>query len=89
LAISKDDLLMATDELASAGHQVNMGNNCSIFLEADGTAEAERLFAALREGGKAEMELAQTPWAERYGSCTDRFAVVWMVNYTENVQFGN
>jgi PhnB protein len=33
------------------------------------------------------MPLQPTEWAEKYGSCTDRFGVQWMVSYTGNVQF--
>ena len=43
-------------------------------------AEAERLFAGISEGGKVTMPLEKTFWAERFGMCTDRFGVSWMVN---------
>jgi PhnB protein len=33
------------------------------------------------------MALQKTPWAEKYGTCADRFGVQWMVNYTGGVQF--
>lgn len=41
--------------------------------------EAERVFAALAEGGSVAMELAETFWAERFGMLSDRFGVRWMV----------
>jgi PhnB protein len=44
-------------------------------------AEAERLFAALADGGRVEMPLQKTFWAERFGMLSDRFGVAWMVNY--------
>ena len=43
-------------------------------------AEAERIFAALSDGGEVQMPLAQTFWALRFGTCTDRFGIPWMVN---------
>ena len=43
-------------------------------------AEAEALFAGLCEGGTVTMPLEMTFWAERFGMCTDRFRVSWMVN---------
>ena len=49
--------------------------------------EAEKLFNALSGGGEIAMPLAQTEWAEKYGICTDKFGVGWMVNYTGNVRF--
>jgi PhnB protein len=42
--------------------------------------DAERVFAALAEGGSIEMPLQETFWAQRFGMLTDRFAIPWMVN---------
>ena len=50
-------------------------------------AEAERLFTALSAGGRVEMALQQTAWAEKFGTCADRFGVQWMVSYAGKVQF--
>jgi PhnB protein len=55
----------------------------SIALHPTSVEEAERLFAALSDGGKVEMPLAKTFWAERFGTCTDKFGVPWMFNYSE------
>lgn len=27
------------------------------------------------------MPMEETPWAERFGMCNDRFGVPWMVNF--------
>jgi len=35
------------------------------------------------------MPLQATAWAEKYGSCADRFGVQWMVSYAGSVQFGS
>ena len=42
--------------------------------------EAERIFAGLVKGGVETMALQQTFWAKRFGMCTDRFGIPWMVN---------
>jgi PhnB protein len=42
--------------------------------------EAERVFAALAEGGKVTMPIAETFWSPRFGMVTDRFGTHWMVN---------
>lgn len=81
-----DNVLMGTDALEAWG-PVTMGTNAYISLEAEGAEEAERLFSALSAGGSREMELQKTDWAEKYGSCTDRYGVQWMVSYTGDVQF--
>lgn len=80
-------LLMATDTLESWNRPLTVGNNYYIALEPESGDEAERLFEALSAGGEAEMPLQPTEWAEKYGSCTDRFGVQWMVSYAGNVKF--
>ena len=41
---------------------------------------AERLWAALADGGDVMMPLAETFWAWRFGMLTDRFGTPWMIN---------
>ena len=43
-------------------------------------AEADRLFAALAEGGQVQMPLTKTFWSPRFGMLSDRFGVGWMVS---------
>ena len=42
--------------------------------------EAERVFAALAEGGTVEMPIGETFWSPRFGICVDRFGTPWMVD---------
>ncbi|CAI8853398.1 VOC family protein [Pseudomonas sp. fls2-241-R2A-110] len=55
-------------------------SGCSVSLNVDSVAEAERVFGALAEDGKVQMPLDKTFWAERFGMLVDRFGVSWMVN---------
>ena len=87
LPLSKDTVLMGTDALESHGRTLMVGNNVYFNLEAESDEEAERLFNALSAGGRTEMPLQKTEWAEKYGICADKFGVQWMVNYTGKVQF--
>ena len=87
LPLGPNNILMATDTLESFGQKLIVGNHSYIHLEADSEDEAVRIFDGLATGGSKEMPLQQTEWAEKYGSCTDRFGVQWMVSYTGNVQF--
>src|SRR5215204_6958482 len=41
-------------------------------------AEADRMFAALADGGQVQMPLAKTFFA-RFGMVADRFGVGWMI----------
>ena len=43
-------------------------------------AEAERVFAALAQGGTVTMPIGETFWALRFGMLIDRFGIPWMVN---------
>ncbi len=52
----------------------------SVNLNVDTPEEAERVFAGLAQGGETGMALAETFFARRFGMCTDRFAIPWMVN---------
>jgi PhnB protein len=87
LPLGKDNVLMGTDALESLGQSLKAGNNFYITLEAESAEEAEKLFNALSAGGRVEMPLQKTGWAEKYGSCEDRFGVHWMVGYTGSVRF--
>lgn len=82
-----DSLLMASDVVGSQDDSFSVGNNIYISLTADSAEEAERVFNGLAAGGRVEMPLQQTEWAEKYGICVDRFGIQWMMGYTGNVQF--
>ncbi|HEV7874766.1 MAG TPA: VOC family protein, partial [Enterovirga sp.] len=53
----------------------------SVQLATTSADEAERVFAALGEGGNVTLPLAPTFWADRFGMLVDRFGVPWMINY--------
>jgi PhnB protein len=42
--------------------------------------EANRLFAALSDGGSVTMPIQATFWSPAFGMCTDRFGMPWMVS---------
>jgi PhnB protein len=74
-----DTTVMASDGNCS-GQPGFQGFSLSISLT--NLAEADRLFAALAEGGQVQMPLAKTFWSPRFGMLTDRFGVGWMINAT-------
>jgi PhnB protein len=51
----------------------------ALSLTAQDDGEAERLFAALAEGGQVQMPLAKTFFSSRFGMVADRFGVPWMI----------
>jgi len=52
----------------------------TVSLDPATPEEAERVFAALAEGGTVRMPLQETFWAKRFGMLKDRFGTPWMVN---------
>lgn len=52
----------------------------SVALQLSDTAEAERIFKALSEGGNVLMPLEETFWAARFGMFVDKFGTPWMIN---------
>ena len=51
----------------------------ALSLTAANEAEADRLFAALADGGQVQMPLSKTFFSPRFGMVADRFGVSWMV----------
>jgi PhnB protein len=52
----------------------------SLALSVSGVAEAERLFAALADGGQVQMPLTKTFFSPGFGVVADRFGVSWMIH---------
>lgn len=77
-----DTVIMASDGMCS-GHADFQG--FSLSLTAANEAEADRLFAALAEGGEIQMPLGKTFWSPRFGMVRDRFGVSWMIGVEEPV----
>jgi PhnB protein len=67
--------------LASDGGRDNDSrvSGFSIALQVAQDGEAERLFAALAEGGAVEVPLMSTPFSSRFGKLTDRFGIPWII----------
>ena len=51
----------------------------SLTYNASNEAEADRVFAALSQGGQVTMPLGKTFFAPKFGMCSDKFGVGWMV----------
>jgi PhnB protein len=70
-----------TEVMASDGHCAGKPSfqGFSLSIDVRDEAEADRLFAALSEGGQVQMPLTKTFFAARFGMVTDRFGVGWMI----------
>jgi PhnB protein len=75
LRIGETDIMMSD---GMCGGKPAFGGFALSVTPADDAA-AERVFAALGEGGVVNMPLAKTFFASSFGMVNDRFGVPWMV----------
>ena len=66
---------------AQEQRNVTFGDNFSIALDFKSDGDLNRAFDALATGGQVTMAVSDTFWGARFGMCTDKFGVNWMVNY--------
>jgi PhnB protein len=54
-------------------------NGFALSITARNSAEAQRMFDSLSQGGKVQQPLVETFFATRFGMVADRFGVSWMI----------
>ncbi|HEX8396594.1 MAG TPA: VOC family protein [Pyrinomonadaceae bacterium] len=81
LPIGNGNTLMGADTPEFMRHEIKPGNNFSISISTDSREETERIFNGLSTDGKVTMPLAKTFWSEYFGMCSDKFGILWMVNF--------
>lgn len=69
--------LMASDN--PPGHPASGMSGFALSLSYPTAEEAGRIFDALAEGGKVNMPMAKTFFADSFGMLVDRFGTPWMV----------
>ena len=70
-----------TTLMASDGRNTGNPNfqGFALSINAKDEADADKLFAALSDGGKVTMPMAKTFFSPRFGMLADKFGVSWMV----------
>jgi PhnB protein len=68
---------MASDDPTGDGGPVK---GVAVNFSLEDQAEAERIFKELTEGGEVTMPIGETFWSPKFGMCTDKFGIPWMVN---------
>ena len=71
-------ILQASDDLSGSSPKV--GDNFQVAIDCDSVDEINRLFEALRQGGKVRLPLGDVPWGARFGMLTDKFGIQWLLN---------
>jgi|SRR5699024_4387775 len=82
LPLVGDTVLYGGDVPEVFGAPAEAGNQLQINIETESAEEAERLYNGLSDGGETKMPLEEAEWAEKFGMCTDKFGVEWMVMFT-------
>jgi PhnB protein len=72
--------------MASDGPRVEPMRSAYLCVSVESDAEAERIYAALTEGGEVFMPIGETFFAHRFGQFRDRFGVNWMVIHEKAMQ---
>jgi PhnB protein len=81
LPILGGHLLMGSDVPSSHGGKgLVKGNNFYVSLAPDTRADADRLFAALSEGGTVESPMQEEFWGDYFGSLKDKFGIQWIIS---------
>ena len=70
-----------TTLMASDGRNTGNPNfqGFALSINAKDEADADKLFAALSDGGKVTMPMAKTFFSPRFGMLADKFGVNWMI----------
>jgi PhnB protein len=76
LRIGQNTIMMSDGRCS--GKPAFQGFQLSLTVKTE--AEADRLFAALADGGQVQMPLAMTFFSPRFGTVADRFGVSWIVH---------
>ena len=78
LPIGDSIILMGAD--ATSDKPVQVGDNITLAISIQDEEEVKRLFQGLSAGGKINLPLQKTFWAELYGEFTDKFDIHWIIS---------
>ncbi|MFP9097850.1 VOC family protein [Flavobacterium sp. RHBU_24] len=62
------------------------GNSITLSINVESKEEADRVYAALAEGGDAMMPMDIMFWGDYFGMLKDKYDIQWMVNYSQGHQ---
>ncbi|MGB8028723.1 MAG: VOC family protein [Terracidiphilus sp.] len=90
--LNRDGILHArfslgdTVVMASDGPKAEPMRSAYLSLSVDSNEEAERIYAALTEGGQVFMPMGEQFFAHRFGQFRDKFGINWMVIHEKAMQ---
>jgi PhnB protein len=78
-----DSRIMATDGGCTGGGKFE---GISLALSSKTTAETEKSFNALAQGGQLQMPLGKTFFSPSFGMLVDKFGISWMIVTEQEMQ---
>ena len=75
-----NSILMGSDANPMQG-KVVVGQNVSLSINTNSKEEADAIFNGLSVDGLITMPLENTFWGAYFGMFTDKFGIMWMVNF--------
>lgn len=78
LTTPKGLVLMASDTPNAMPH--NPGDAYSVSVSGDDDAELTGYWEKLSASGKVLEPLAVAPWGDKFGMCSDRFGITWLIS---------
>lgn len=76
-------VLMATDCVPESG--LIKGNSVSLSLNCSSEEEIRRFYKKLVRGGTENYPLESTFWGALFGGLTDKFGVIWLLNFDKHL----
>jgi PhnB protein len=80
-----NNVLMGSDVPGHMSAATN-GTGITLSLSVESKEEADRVYAALAEGGIAMMPMADQFWGDYFGMLKDKYDIQWMVNHSAGHQ---
>ena len=84
LPMGNGNILMGSDADDEFNPDITNGNNVSLSITTKNKEDADRIFEALCDGGKMNMQIGDVFWGSYYGMCTDKFGINWMISFNSH-----
>ena len=84
LPLGERNVLVANDVPEFVGRVSETENRSKIFVNAESTEEADKIFNGLSAGGEVEGEIGDSPWGTYAGMFRDKYGIEWIIEFDPN-----
>lgn len=85
LDVGNHTTIMASDILPSQDSSLTIGNNVTVYMNVSSNQVLDEVFGKLSQGGVVDEVPHDTAWGSYYCSFTDKFGIVWALNYQRDL----